>query len=598
MFNNIIYFVIVLFIFNIHYPDYTTDKSLPFSVTMLSLTWLIFALCCGLGFRNLQSQLNNSDLTGQNDGRMTARYHGLITRLSALSIFSFALAIYLFDFKYWLQLIPSIERFSVLQGLLSLSLFLLYLGTIWYFAYPLYKAIFRVAITRRSFVASNFRLNLPILFPWILISAIYDLIILSPWAGPSSVFNSVVGQFCFLACFIALLMVFMPGIIRYWWGCKPIKTTEKVKQLEAFLRDKGFKYRHLLRWPVFEGQMMTAGIMGIVPRYRYILIADALLEILSKQELEAVLAHEIGHARYYHLPFYGLFFLGFMVLSFGLSDFCFYLFNAHPFLIKVISGPDFQAANLFFLVLSIPMLITLFVYFRYVMGFFMRNFERQADLYSASVMGTCKHIVNSLERIAYLSGKSRDLPSWHHFSIRERVEYLWQTIRQPELIRLHNRFVAFSFAIYLFCVVGLGYFLNFSTARQHLIYSMVGNNIALNQNLAMLYHEMGKYREAIRTYERIIEMDPRQAVSLNNLAWLLVTASRKELRDERRALDLAKKAVMIERSPVFLDTLAEVYYANGLILKAVGTVEEAISIATENQEYYRNQLEKFLGSSQ
>jgi len=598
MFNNIIYLIIVLLIFNIYYPDNTSEKSFLFSFAMLFLTWLIFAGYCRLGFRALQKRLNYWIRTGQNDGRPTAQYQGLIVKLSVLSIFSFALAIYLFDLKYWLKLIPGVEQFSVLQGLLALSLFFLYLSTIWYFAHAVYKTIFRVEITRRSFILSNFRFNLPILFPWIVLSAVYDLVALSPWAEPGSLFNSVEGQIIFFAGCITLLMVFMPGVIQYWWGCKPLKASEKTGQLEAFLRDKGFKYRHLLRWPIFEGRMMTAGIMGIVPRYRYILITDSLLEILSTQELEAVLAHEMGHARYCHLPFYGLFFLGFMVLSFGLSDLFFYLFYAHPFSIKMFSGMDLKAVNLFYLILSIPMLMTLLVYFRYVMGFFMRNFERQADLYSAVIMDTCKHIISSLEKIAYLSGKSRDLPSWHHFSIRERVEYLWRTIRHPGLIRRHNRFVAFSFAIYLFCVVGLGYFLNFSTTKQHLTYLMVGNNIALNQNLAMIYHQMGKYQEAIRTYERIIDMDPRQVVSLNNLAWLLVTATHEELRNERRALDLAKKAVIMERSPVFLDTLAEAYYANGLVREAVETIEEAITVATENREYYKRQLQKFLASSQ
>jgi len=66
--------------------------------------------------------------------------------------------------------------------------------------------------------------------------------------------------------------------------------------------------------------MMTAGIMGIVPRYRYILVTDSLLETLSLEELKAVLAHEMGHAKYRHLLFYILFFVGYMVLSFGLSD--------------------------------------------------------------------------------------------------------------------------------------------------------------------------------------------------------------------------------------------------------------------------------------
>ena len=90
--------------------------------------------------------------------------------------------------------------------------------------------------------------------------------------------------------------------------------------------------------------------------------------------------------------------------------------------------------------------------------------------------------------------------------------------------------------------------------------------------------------------------DPDQAEALNNLAWLLVTAPDEELRDKKRSLVLAKKAVLLERSSVFLDTLAEAYYVNGFMPEAVKTIEEAIAVATENRGYYEKQLEKFLAS--
>jgi len=604
MFNNIIYFIVVLLIFNINYPGNVPENSLPLTLIMLFLSWLVFAGYCRWGFGVLQKRLNHG-LT--NDGGLSGQYQRMIVRLSVLAIFLFALAIYFFNLKYWLRLIPGFERFSVLQGMLALSLFMFYLSTIWYFAYPAYQAIFRPGITRESFVLSNLKFNLPILFPWIVLSLVYDLIALSPWAGPGGFLNTAGGQLIFFATFLILLMIFLPGFIGYFWGCTPLKASEKGGELEAFLNEKGFKYRHLLNWPIFEGRMMTAGIMGIVSRYRYILVTDSLLEVLSLEELKAVLAHEMGHAKYRHLYFYILFFVGFMVLSFGLSDVFLYLIYAHPLFINMISSTDPKAISLFYLVLSIPMLLTLFVYFRYIMGFFMRNFERQADLYSAVTMGTPMPAISALERIALLSGKIRDLPSWHHFSIRERVDTLWRTIKDPGLIKRHNRFVAVSFLIYLVCIGVLGYSLNFGPIKRNLNYSFLEKalqqeilkepgNVALYQTLAMIYHQTEKYKKAIETYERIISLDPDQAESLNNLAWLLATAPDEEYRDRKRSLVLAKKAVSLERSSVFLDTLAEAYYVNGFMPEAVKTIEEAIAVATENRGYYEKQLEKFLAS--
>ena len=158
--------------------------------------------------------------------------------------------------------------------------------------------------------------------------------------------------------------------------------------MKGFLEEKRFKYQELLRWPIFEGRMMTAGIMGMVPRFRYILITESLMDILSIEELKAVVAHEMGHARYRHFFFYLVFFIGFAVVSTGLWDFFAVLLSTRPSLMRIIgTGGSADASFLYFL-LALPILVSMVVYFRYVMGFFMRHFERQADLYSALTMGS------------------------------------------------------------------------------------------------------------------------------------------------------------------------------------------------------------------
>jgi tetratricopeptide (TPR) repeat protein len=276
---------------------------------------------------------------------------------------------------------------------------------------------------------------------------------------------------------------------------------------------------------------------------------------------------------------------------------------------RILENGQSQATNLFYFVLSLPVLGTMFVYFRYVMGFFMRHFERQADLYSAVTMGSPRETISSLEKIAFLSGKMRDLPSWHHFSIKERVECLMQVSAHPGLVKRHGRFVALSLGVYLVSMVALSYFVYFSDMKQNLTYQLVGRvldqqlarepeNVQLYQNLAMVYHKMGRLSEAMEVYEKILRLDGSQVVALNNLAWLLVTIPDETLRDSARALDLAKKAVALKRSPIFLDTLAEAYYANRLGEEAMKTIKEAISLATEGKEYYEKQLEKFTSGSE
>ena len=602
MFNNIIYFVLVLLIFSITYPETSTEDSFGVTLLMMLLSWAAFALYCRWGFGRFLARLQKH---GDQDGRSAGEYQRLILRFSVLAIFLFALDVYAFQIKYWLQTISFLRHFSVLQGLAAITLFVLYLCTIWYFAHPAYLTAFEADIARSSFIVSNIKLNLPIIFPWLLLSLAYDLISLSPWAGPDRFLGRPEGHILFFACFLILLMIYMPFLIQSWWGCKPFPPSEKIKALEAFLKDKDLQYRDLLRWPIFEGRMMTAGVMGIVPRYRYLLVTDALMEILSTEELKAVLAHEIGHVKYRHMFFYLIFFLGYMFLMVGLfeSDLYFllsiYVFDRFM--------PSVASAGSFYLLFGVPLLITMFVYFRYVMGFFMRQFERQADLYSAATMGSPIGTISSLEKIAMLSGKTRELPSWHHFSIKERVDYLWRTTKDRRLANKHHRFVMRSFAVFLICLIGLTYFLNFSPAKQRLSYTIISKvlnqqlvkdpaNLALYESLALVYQKMGRYGEAINTYEEIIKIDPDRAVALNNLAWILVTAPEKGLRDKARGLELAQRAVTLERSAVFLDTLAEAHYANGQYDEAIRVIGEAISVARGGETYYRDQLEKFMAA--
>lgn len=407
-----------------------------------------------------------------------------------------------------------------------------------------------------------------------MLSLLFDLLSLTPWSAPDSFLNSSTGQITFFAGFLVVLMIFMPLVVQYWWGCSPLDPSEKVRALKEFLRDEGFRYRALLKWPIFQGRMMTAGIMGVVARYRYILVTNGLMEILSTEELKGVLAHEMGHAKYRHLIFYMVFFFGFMILSFGLFDLCVYFIAGQPFFIDVLESAESQATTLFYLAVSLPILIAMVVYFRFVMGFFMRNFERQADLFSASTMGSSAPTIMSLEKIALLSGKSRDLPSWHHFSIRERVDYLERSAKEPGLVKRHNRFVAVSIVVYLVAIAGIGYFFNFGPVQEKIGF--------------------WKMEQEMQAYERIIQMDPGQSVAYNNLAWYLATSPYEVLKDPTRAIVLAKRAVEIEPLPMYLDTLAEAYYSDGQYEKAVEVIKEAISGAKERREYYEEQLKKFL----
>ena len=603
MFNNIIYVIIVVVIFQLNYPGEGLFDSPLTSIFILFLLWLNFTIYCKYRFSRLLGLYRDS-FAAAGQGRASLDYQSLVMKLSILSIVIFALSVYLLNLKYWLLKIPGFTTFSILPGSVAILIFFTFLATIWYYGYPAYYAFFSCPVERWPYVASNVKLNLPILFPWAILTVCYDLLALLTWPSIKKIFDTQIGQFLFFAVFLTLLVLFLPPLIKYWWGCSALPETEKKEGMVNFLREVGFKYRDIVSWPILEGHIMTAGVMGLLPKFRYILVTDSLINTLSEEELNAVMAHEMGHIRYRHILFYVLFLLGFMAISFGLFDLFFYLMALQPSLLTLLNSQKELQSGIFYLLLSLPIILSIILYFRYIMGFFMRNFERQADLYSAKLIGTVEPTIRSLEKIAHVSGQSRHHPSWHHFSIAERVEFLWRSGQDPQLVRRHSRRLVLFLTVFFLLIASLGYTLNVgplktnleNIALTHILNRQLiesSENIEIYKGLAYVYHRRGNSAKAKWAYENILRLYPDDGVALNNLAWILATAQDTRLLDYPKALTLAKQAVEIERSPTFLDTLAEAYYVNGFYDQALETIKEALEKASENREYFARQLEKF-----
>lgn len=603
MFNNIIYIIIVVVIFQLNYPGEGLFRSPVTSTLILFLLWLIFTIYCKYRFSRLLGFYKDSFVTAGQDQASLA-YQSVVMKLSILSIMIFALSVWLLNLKYWLLKIPGFTTFTILPGIVAIIIFFTFLATIWYHGYPAYCTFFRCPIKRWAYIESNLRLNLPILFPWAMLTVCYDLLALLPWPSLRKIFESEIGQFVFFTLFLILLVLFLPPLIKYWWGCSTLADTEKKEGMVNFLREAGFRYRDIVSWPILEGHIMTAGVMGLLPKFRYILVTDSLVNILSEEELKAVMAHEMGHIRYRHILFYVLFLLGFMAISFGLFDLFFYVMALQPSLLTLLNSQKGLQAGIFYFLLSLPIILSIILYFRYIMGFFMRNFERQADLYSAEVMGSVEPTIRSLERIAQVSGQSRHHPSWHHFSIAERVEFLWGSWRDPQLVKRHSRRLVLFLTVFFVLIASLGYTLNFGPLKTNLedvVLTHILNrqliesseNIEIYKGLAYVYHRRGDSAKAKWAYENILRLYPDDGLALNNLAWVLATAQDKTLLDYPRALTLAERAVEIDRSPTFLDTLAEAYYVNGFYDQALETIKEALENASENRDYFARQLKRF-----
>jgi tetratricopeptide (TPR) repeat protein len=104
--------------------------------------------------------------------------------------------------------------------------------------------------------------------------------------------------------------------------------------------------------------------------------------------------------------------------------------------------------------------------------------------------------------------------------------------------------------------------------------------------LADLYAEQKLYPEAIEHYEQALRMNPNDAISHNNLAWLLATSEDMQFRNPPKALDHARRAVELSqgKEAAFVDTLAEAHYVNGNFQEAVRVQTRALELDPDSRE--------------
>jgi Zn-dependent protease with chaperone function len=518
---------------------------------------------------------------------------------------------------YWLGWKGACGRFALgnsdaLAGVLGISPFLFVLVGIWAACFPGSRVS---GAGLASHLWTQARLYLPVLIPWFAILSILDLMgLVAPGLERKIQEDALWGVGTFGALLLLLAWTF-PALVIRLWRCPPLPPGVVREYLEDFFQRHGFRYRGIFLWNLLQGSISTAGIMGVFPGSRYILITPSLLSLLDQEELEAVMAHEMGHVRHLHMVFY----LGFMLGLTLLLDLC---LRATPWaitgglLLLQAAGIPVESwvgapwldpstigltASLFFVGIAVA-------YLRFGFGLFSRNFERQADLHALEIQGSALPLIGSLEKIGGFHPLVRSLPSWHHYSIRERISFLVRCQHFPAQATRHHRKVRALVTGYLsallvlmLLVIGwrsMNWDYHLGRALQGFLTDRMlerePSNPVLWFLVGSLALEKGDVARAEQCLSKSLELAPENPEALNNLAWLYATAGDPRFRDPRRALKLALQAVSLKpQEPHILDTLAEAYFLNGHIEEAIEAEQRAISLAGQVSEHYRRQMERF-----
>ena len=220
---------------------------------------------------------------------------------------------------------------------------------------------------------------------------------------------------------LALVLTMMPVVMRHVWRTEPLGAGSLRDSLAAMCRRQRVRVRELLVW-VTHGTMINGAVMGFVGPLRYILLTDALLDSLPQEQVEAVMAHELGHVKRRHMLWLGIAAISAITLShLGLNSLTSLTLGQR------VTQSDAAQAVISLAALAIGMLI---------FGFISRRFEWQADAFAVQHLsavgggeGTLTEqagaaMRGALEAVARLNRIPRERFTWRHGSIAERQRRL------------------------------------------------------------------------------------------------------------------------------------------------------------------------------
>jgi STE24 endopeptidase len=194
--------------------------------------------------------------------------------------------------------------------------------------------------------------------------------------------------------FFVLMAQLAPVVLfPIFYKFEPLQDEELKTRLVRLGAQSGTRVRGVYKWHLSEKSKKANAALTGIGNTRRIILADTLLENYSSDEIEAILAHELGHQAHRHI----LKMIGMQAIitfaGFWMANWALHYATDRMKMFTVLS--DFANFPLLILVTAVLSLLLM-----PVMNAFSRYCERQADRYAFLSIGNISPFITSMNKLA------------------------------------------------------------------------------------------------------------------------------------------------------------------------------------------------------
>jgi STE24 endopeptidase len=223
----------------------------------------------------------------------------------------------------------------------------------------------------------------------------------------------------FMGLFIVMAQLAPVALFPIFYKFEPLENEDLRRRLVQLSERAGTRVRGIYRWRLSEKSKKANAALTGLGVTRRIILADTLLDNYAPEEIEAVLAHELGHHVHRHIFKSILVQAGVTFLGFWLANLVLHYSVDHHMFEELSDFANLPLIALTATVVSLLLMPALNAYSRYN--------ERQADRYAFESIASVEPFISSMNKLAQQNLSERTPSKWvevlfhSHPAISKRV---------------------------------------------------------------------------------------------------------------------------------------------------------------------------------